>query len=105
MSIQVTECPQDTPTHLLITNVLYYHDNPNIITASYAATYSFTLTMKAELAVGNKIIAGPRTFGVTGTMTLNPNQVLVPGSDTVVREELQRDIVSLMYYWLLSCHP
>lgn len=103
MSILLTNTPQEAPVHLRILSLHYTHDNPNIVTNSFAVSYTYTLSITVALLNSREqIISGPKTFSASNTVTLNANQVLVPGADTVTKQQLQREVITLIYYWMIE---
>lgn len=103
VGIQLTPTLQQAPVSLRILDLHYFHNNPNIVTNSFAVAYTYTLSITVQLFdAQGRSIAGPKTFSASESITLSTNQVLIPGAYTVTRQQLQREVITLVYYWVIG---
>lgn len=102
MAIQTYISPHPANSRLIISNINYFHNNPNIITGGIGVIYYFTLSATVELVDANgKPILGPHKVGAIEKIILSANQVFIPGSDWVTKRELERELSIKIYYWLI----
>lgn len=88
---------------LVITNDLFSYSRPDVVDASLPATLNFLQTAHVEIrdTHTNKMVAA-QEFTVNHILTLNANQIYTSDANDLIREKLNREIVSLVYYWLIS---
>lgn len=88
---------------LVITNDLFSYSRPDVVDASLPATLNFLQTAHISIqdTRTHKTVAS-QEFTVNHTLTLNANQIYTADANDLIREKLNREIVSLIYYWLIS---
>ena len=79
------------------------HDNPPVASTNVAITYTYTLsvTVSVENAAG-VVIVPAHTIVTTREITVNVNQIFTINSTSVFQQDLQREAINLIYYWLTS---
>lgn len=88
---------------LKLSKVQYTYANPNISSTIYAVQYPVTLTVSVFLLGPNqKVILPSHSISVSRVVILNANQVLVPNILREAAQDLTREAVNLIYYWLIS---
>lgn len=103
LGIVLVKKPSQAHFSLVITNDLFSYSRPDVVDASLPATLNFLQT--AHVSIQNtrthKIVA-TQEFTVNQSLTLNANQIYTSDANDLIREQLSREIVSLVYYWLIS---
>ncbi len=95
--------PQEAPITLTIVENVLSHSDPGLVSTNMAVPYSFTLTTIAELKSSKgEIIAGPATFTTTRTIVLNSSQVLNSSIGLSTQQDIIRNNIAKLYFWLIS---
>lgn len=103
MHIQKVAHPTLAPFALRVSNYSLVRNNPSVSTTNVAITYIFTLQVTvAILGTDGHIIVPPRQIVATRNITVNVNQIFTINSTNLFQQELQREVINLMYYWLTS---
>jgi LPS-assembly lipoprotein len=103
LNITLTQTPQEAPYTLHAYAYSLQHNNPVISTTNVAITYTFTLTVTVSITdAGGKIIAPPHPIVTSTSVTVNTNQIFTINSTSVFQQDLQREGINLIYYWLTS---
>lgn len=94
---------QKTGVTLKLTNDHFSFLRADVVNATLPSTMSFTQTGTISL-IDNKTAKtlATQTFSTSEAITLNANQVYTAGSNDLVRQELNHQLISLIYYWLIS---
>ena len=88
---------------LIITNDLFSYSRPDVIDASLPATLNFLQSAHVEIRdIRTHKMVAAQEFTVNHSLTLNANQIYTADANDLIREKLNREIVSLIYYWLIS---
>jgi LPS-assembly lipoprotein len=101
--IVLTPTPKQAPYILNVYDYSLIHDNPSIQSTTIAVTYTYTLTVTVSItdSRGN-IVVPAHTIEATRAVTVNTNQIFTINSTSVFQQEMQREGVNLIYYWLTS---
>jgi outer membrane lipopolysaccharide assembly protein LptE/RlpB len=79
------------------------HNNPGVSSTNVAITYSYVLMITLSVTDNTgKIIVPPHVITASRDITINVNQIFTINSTSVFQEELQREAINLIYYWLTS---
>lgn len=103
MDIILVQKPQTARFTLHVYNYSLTHDSPPVASTNVAITYTYTLVVTVSITdpLGN-IVVPPHVIVTTRSVTVNTNQIFTINATTVFQEELQREAISLLYYWLTS---
>lgn len=101
IGISLTAQPQAAPLILRIYQYSFVHNNPALSTTNVGITYTYTLSFMIEIIDNaNKVIVPPFFISTSRDITINTNQIFTINSSTLFQQELQRDSINLVYYWL-----
>jgi len=103
LHITLDKTPHMAPYTIKISHYKFLQSNPAITTTSLAVTFTYSLDLSVSiLSKSGKIIAGPKSLRAWRSIVQNASQVYTPGTATLAKQELQRDIISQIYYFLVS---
>ncbi len=102
LEITLTKTPEEAPLRLHIFNYLFKHNSPAVVSSNVAITYIFTMSVMVELtdSHGRSITSHP--IQASSSLTVNANQIFTINSATIIQQQLQREISSLIYFWLIN---
>lgn len=103
VDVHIVNTIDEAPVILrIITNDFYYHI-PTILDSGDAVTYSYTVkvTYQLQTKTGENITA-PKTISITRSLIQNANQVYTPNATQLMKREITRTVVILIYHDLLS---
>jgi len=88
---------------LNLKKIHFSQSNPAITTTNLAVSFTYSLTVNIQITTANnKAVTPLQTLYATRSISQNPSQVYTPGAATLARQELRRDIISQIYYALIS---
>jgi len=103
MQITLVKTPQQAPYTLHAYHYSLEHNNPIVVTTNVAITYTYTLLVTVSITdPGGKIVVPPHTVMTTRDVTVNTNQIFTINTTSIFQEELQREAIDLIYYWLTA---
>ena len=103
LKINLTPSAKDAKVTLHIDNITFTHDQPDITTSGEAVTFIYTMHVNAELIrQSDHHVITQKTFQAQQPLLLNTNQVYAQGVSTLIRRTLQREIIALIYDWLIA---
>lgn len=103
MRIHLVNAPQSAPFILRAYNYSLQHDNPPVSSTNIAITYTYTLTITVSITdASGKVIVPARTIVTSRAVTVNTTQIFTINATSVFQQELQREAINLIYYWLTS---
>jgi len=103
LNIKLVKQPSQAPYTLKITNINFNQSNPPITTTTLAVTLTYSLSISVILmSRSGKIIIPNTRISAVRSISQNPSQVYTPGTATLARQELRRDITSKLYYLLTA---
>lgn len=92
---------KNTPVTLRLGAPKFTHDMPSVSSSSYAVTYTYTLSISVTLITKDgTVLAGPKTFNASDGLMLNANQIYTTSAAPLLKRELERNIIDLIYHWL-----
>jgi hypothetical protein len=103
LGIKLVKNKSQAPFSIIVSNDLFSYSRPDIVDASLPTTLNFSQTAFIEILNNHshKVVAS-REFNADQSLTLNANQIYTADSNSLIRQQLNRQIVSLIYYWLIS---
>lgn len=103
MAITQVKTRQAAPYTLHAFAYSLQHDNPPVSSTNVAITYTYTLSVTVSIEDATGLIIVPaHTIVTTRQITVNVNQIFTINSTSVFQQELQREAINLIYYWLTS---
>lgn len=105
LKVRFVNSPHEAPVTLRIVSNAFTYTLPNIVNSGMAYTYSYRLfvTYELENAKGT-IIYGPRRINISRSLLQNANQLYTPNATQLMKQEVTRTTVLLIYYDLISYH-
>lgn len=81
----------------------FEYSRPDIVDATLPSTLNFIQSAQINVVdnKNNQVIAS-RTFNTSQSLTLTANQMYTAYANNLIEEELDRQIVLVVYYWLTS---
>ena len=114
LSVQLNDLFQSMGVHIVKSksnarfSILISHDNfaysrPDIVNATLPTSINFIQSATITIVdnKNNKTIVS-RSFSTAQSLTLNANQIYTSNANDLIQHELNREIVSVIYYWLVS---
>jgi len=103
LNITLDKTHDTAPYTIKISGYKFLQSNPAITTTSLAATFTYSLDLDVSiLSRSGKIIAGPKSLAASRSIVQIASQVYTPGTATLAKQELRRDMISQIYYFLIS---
>lgn len=95
--------PGAAPLTLNVYDYKLTHNNPPVASTNVPITYTYILKVKVSISnAAGKIVVPPRLIVSTRNITVNTNQIFTINSTSIFQEELQREAINLIYYWMTS---
>ncbi len=95
--------PPDAPLVLHAYAYSLQHNNPGVSSTNVAITYTYSIAITLRITdPQGKVIVPAHTILASRDITINVNQIFTVNSTSVFQEELQREAINLIYYWLTS---
>lgn len=103
LRITLAPKPQAAPYTLHVFDYSLQHNNPVVSSTNVAITYVYTLAVTVSITGANgRIIVPPHQIRATRSIIVNTNQIFTVNSTSVFEQDLQREGINLIYYWLTS---
>ncbi|HLD84266.1 MAG TPA: hypothetical protein VI844_00685 [Coxiellaceae bacterium] len=105
MHAEVVKKNSDAPYSIIISNDVFSYSRPVMVDSSLPSTLNFSQT--ATLTIRNNkndhdVLS--KVFSTAQSLTLNANQIYTQNANTLIQQSLNREMISLIYYWLISSH-
>lgn len=103
MDVHLVKNPSAAPFTLLVTHDHFSYSRPDIVNTSLPTNINFLQTATVTLKNNqNNAPVISRSFSATESLTLNANQIYTNNANGLIKQALNRRVVSLIYYWLVS---
>lgn len=90
-------------SYILQMSYEFTHSIPNITSSNQTVSYNFKLRVTACILDNQgKIVVPKKKIGVAHSLLVNSNQIYMPNTATFVEEEIGRDAINLLYFWLTN---
>ena len=103
LGVHLQKNEKNTRFSVIISNDIFSYGRPEVVNASLPTNINFsqtaTITIRDNLK--NKIIAS-QSFTTNQSLTLNANQIYTSNANNMIKQELNREMVSIIYYWVIS---
>lgn len=89
-------------------SIFLSHDNfvysrPDIVNTTLPTNLNFMQSATVTIFDNrNNSILSTKSFSTSQSLTLNTNQIYTNNANNLIQHELNRQIVSMIYYWLIS---
>jgi hypothetical protein len=103
MRVVLVSNPKDAPYTMLVTGNHFSYPRPDIVDTTLPSSIVFS--QMATLTIVNnrdKKMIATKLFHASSSLTLNSNQIYTANSNDLIHEQLNRELTSLVYYWLVS---
>ena len=91
-----------SPYTLNILSENFITPHPTVTSTTEAISYVYTFNIQYNIAKHNKILIGPTNLSASQTVTMNVNQIYNSNSQTLVKNELEQRMITLLYNQLIS---
>ncbi|MDP1574577.1 MAG: hypothetical protein Q8L78_06580 [Coxiellaceae bacterium] len=103
MDVRCVKNPSDATYTLKITHDYFSYTRADVVDATLPSTMSFTQVATISVIDNrNTKVLVSQLFSSSNTVILNANQVYTASSNDLIRQELNHNLISLIYYWLIS---
>ncbi len=102
LKITLAASEHNAPYTIEISHYKFSQNQPHITTTSLAVTFTYSIQLEISILNHGKIIVGPKSLGASRSIVQNASQVYTPGTATLAKQELRRDLISQIYYFLVS---
>lgn len=92
----------NAPITLDINTFNFTHTHPELTTTAQAVTYIYHMTLTFSILKNNKILVPPKTLSASRSIIMNVNQVYTSSTASLAKRELEREIINLLYFHLIS---
>lgn len=101
--IRLVNEPKDAPFILRILESGWQYDIPNMIYSGNAISYSYTFRVRYTLQKrSGEFLFQPKTLTVSRSLIQNANQIYTPDATMLMKREITRTMVILLYNNLVS---
>lgn len=88
---------------VVVTRDHFEYSRPDIVDATLPSTLNFIQSAKINIIDNqSKQVIATREFATSQSLTLTANQMYTAYANNLIEEELNRQIVLVVYYWLTS---
>lgn len=103
MQVHITNKQSNARFSLIISNDTFSYSRPEIVdtTLPTSITFVHSVTVSIRDNTSNTIITS-ESFSASQILVLNVNQIYTANANELVKQQLNRRIASLIYYWLRS---
>ena len=103
MGVQLVKQKSNAPFSIQISGDNFSYSRPDIVDTTLPTNinYSQSATVAIENNKNHTTIAS-QAFSTSQTITLNANQIYTANANSIVRQALNRQLTSFIYYWLIS---
>ena len=103
MNVVLTKNKNEAPYTIHISEDAFTDTRPAVIDATLPTTIAFTKTACINIIDNHtKKIILTRTLSPSASITLNANQIYSDNANDMIKQTLNRELISLIYYWLVS---
>ena len=103
MNVPIAKRKSDTLFSIVVSYDHFSYGRPDIVDATLPTciNYSQVATIDIVNNKNDKTIR-TRTFTTTQSITINANQIYTANANELVKQAINRRMVTLIYYWLIS---
>lgn len=103
MHANVVKKISQAPYSVIISNDIFSYSRPVTVDSSLPSTLNFsqTATLTIKDNSNNRDVLS-KVFSTAKSLTLNANQIYTANANTLMQQTLNREMISLIYYWLIS---
>lgn len=103
MDVHLTKHAKQAPYTISVTHDQFTYVRADVVDATLPSTMTFTQTATITIVDNQtKKTVLTNNFSTSQALTLNANQVYTAGSNDLVKQELNHELLSLIYYWFIS---
>ncbi|OYK79809.1 hypothetical protein CbuD7E6568_07755 [Coxiella burnetii] len=103
LNVHLTQTREAAPVTLRIGHIGWETVIPTILYSSNATTYSYTLSVDFVVETQDgRTIKGPANLTLTRSLLQNANQVYTPNATRLMKQEMTRTMVTLIYNYLVT---
>jgi len=103
MDIQLVKSPSQAALSILISDDVFTYSRPDIVDTTLPTSINFSQIATVRIEDNkDKAILATQAFGTSKSLMLNPNQIYTANANDLIKQELNRRLVSLIYYWITS---
>ena len=102
LNVNLTQKASEAPLQLKVTYD-FTHSTPEIVSSTQTVTYVYTLQVEASVLNSKGVIVVPvHVIVLSQTQAMNTTQIYTPNTASIVENELERDTINLLYFWLTN---
>lgn len=106
LNVHLTKTREDAPVILRIININWEPLIPDILYSSTATLYTYLLSVNFDLeTVNGQILMDPKNLTLRHRLIQNANQIYTPNATRLMKQEMIRKMVSLIYKDLVTFPP
>lgn len=95
--------PTEAKFTILISRDHFAYNRPDVVNSSLPTTMNYSQTAKISIIENkNNDVIASQLFTTSQSLTLNAGQIYTTNANDLIKQELNRDLISLIYYWILS---
>lgn len=103
LHVRLAKTKSNARFSIVISNDHFAYSRPDIVNTTLPSNLNFM--QSATITVinnNNHSTIGSKSFSTSQSLTLNTNQIYTLNANNLIQYELSRQIVSVIYYWLVS---
>lgn len=103
MDVTLVKQKSAAPFSIVVSYDHFSYARPDIVDATLPSSINYSQSSTVSI-VNNKngATVASQSFTTTQSITINANQIYTMNANDLVRQELNRQMTSLIYYWLIS---
>lgn len=103
MDVRLAKTRSDARFSIILSHDNFSYSRPDMVNTTLPTNLNF-MQSATLIIINNKTntMIGSRSFSTSQSLTLNANQIYTNNANHLIQYELNRQIVSMIYYWLIS---
>ncbi|PIZ03719.1 MAG: hypothetical protein COY58_07745 [Gammaproteobacteria bacterium CG_4_10_14_0_8_um_filter_38_16] len=95
--------PSEAKFTILITRDHFAYNRPDVVNSTLPTAMNYSQTVKISIIENlNHTMIASQLFTTSQSLTLNAGQIYTINENNLIKSELNRNLISLIYYWILS---
>lgn len=103
MRVKIVEKTSEAPYSLLVSHDQFSYGRAEVVNANLPTTMNFVQTATISIQDNRtRHMVATNDFNTQQSLTLNANQIYTTNANDYMKQTLNREMTSLIYYWLTS---
>ena len=103
LRVHVAKTKSDARFSIVISHDIFSYSRPDMVNATLPTNLNFMQSAIVTIVDNKKnTTISAKSFSTSQSLTLNANQIYTANANNLIQYELNRQLVSVIYYWLVS---